>query len=131
MSQASSLIDCRVAVHQRLVGITKTEKHVAQIRPRDYARVDIGVMKERVARVRIIKRKHLFQMGSRWPETAEKPQASTGRQVRQNEATRITALAAYAQQFLVQAVCQIELAVDQMMQRLCKGNPKELRRTTQ
>jgi hypothetical protein len=51
----------------------------------------------------IIKRQHLFQMRSGWPELAAIHQVSTGGAVTQNKAGGIIALTAQTQQFFVQA----------------------------
>jgi hypothetical protein len=64
-------------------------------------------------------------------ELAAIPQISPRRHVTQNEPGGIVALAAETQQILVQALRQIEFAVKYVMERLPKGNLKELRGGTQ
>src|SRR5437016_2508716 len=70
-------------------------------------------------------------MRSGWRKPAGKHQVSTGGGVTQNEPARIVALAAQTQQILVQAQRQIDFAAERVMERLPKGNPKELRGGTQ
>jgi hypothetical protein len=77
---------------------------------------------------RIVKRKRLFQMRSGKRKSAAKHQGSTGGQMGQDKPGGIVALKAYTQQVLVQALCQIQFAAEQVMERLPMRNPKELRR---
>src|SRR5260370_28493234 len=88
-------------------------------------------MDERAAGGRIIKRKRLFQMRSRLRKPAGKHQVSTGGLVTENEAGCIVSLPAQPQQTLVQALRLVEFAADLVMERLPKGNPKELGGRTQ
>src|SRR6266446_10489187 len=78
----------------------------------------------------IIKRKHLSQMRSGWPELAAIHQVSAGRAVTQNEAGGIIALTAQTQQFFVQAQRYIGFAAVYLIAGLQKGNLKELRGRT-
>ena len=78
MSQAPSLSDCRVALCQCLVGKAETENDCPQIRLRDHLGVDSGLIDKRAVGIWIVKRKHLFQMRSRWSKPAANKQVSTG-----------------------------------------------------
>jgi hypothetical protein len=88
-------------------------------------------MAKRGVEDRVIKRKRLFQMRSGRRKPAGKQQVSSERVVGQNEPSGIIALAAQAQQILVQAQRQIEFTAAHVITRLPVGNLKEPHGRTQ
>src|SRR5215468_5714344 len=79
----------------------------------------------------IIKCEHLVDMQSACQKPAGKPQGSNEGGVTQNQPGGIVTQTAETQQVLSERLRQIEFATEQMMERLPKGNLKELRGRTQ
>src|SRR5437762_959978 len=127
MSKPPGLINCRIASCQCLVGTAETEKDNSQDALCVYVRVVTGLIDEGAVGVRIIKRKHLFQMRPGRDKSAGKHQVSTGGIVTQNESGGIVALTAQTQQIRVQPQRQIEFPADHVVPRLPIRYPKELR----
>src|SRR6516165_7710306 len=126
MSQPVGLSDCSTELCQCLVWEPEAEKHNPQIRLRIDVRVESDLMDKRTAGNRIVKRKHLFQMGPGQRKFAGETQVRTGRGVTQNEPGGIVALTAQAHQILVQALCRIELSAVHVIARLSIGHRKKL-----
>ena len=83
------------------------------------------MMDKRAVGDRVIKRQSGFQMRLGCGEAAGEQQGSARREVTQKEPSRIVALTAEKQQISVQALRQIQFAVDDVMERLRKRNLQE------
>src|SRR6516164_5563385 len=117
VSQAPRLGDCCVALSQRLVRKAATEKGNSYLLPCYQPRVAPGLIAQRAVGNRIIKRKNLLQVRPGRSKLANEHQVSTGALMAQNKPGGIIALAAQAQQILVQALRQIEFATVPVMAR--------------